>query len=79
MIEIYTARPVKRVANTVEGVKSRPKQYLAGSVVIAQIDPKRGRIAWSGAGTVKIIPVSRRTLKGIARDLKRESHRRAKK
>lgn len=79
MIEIYTARPVKRVANKVEGVKSRPKQYLVGSVVMAQIDPKKGSVRWSGAGTVKIIPVSRSTLKGIAKDLKREPHRRAKK
>jgi len=64
IIEIYTAKPVKRVANP---MKSRTKQFWAGHAVVGYIDPKKESIRWSGVGTVKIIPVSQRTLRGIAK------------
>lgn len=66
IIEAYCWKPVKTRRNPL-GEKGSMK--LAGGCLIAIVEAKKPTEIY-GAGTVKIIPVSRRIIKNLAKDLR---------
>lgn len=73
IIEVYTSKPIKRVKNPLGHKK---KQFVAGSCLVATAEPKTRAVRYSGAGTVKIIPVSHKDFKAITSGMKKRRKRR---
>lgn len=61
IVEAYCWKPVKRAKNPLNG----KKQFVAGGCMIGF--EEKGKIKWTGAGTVKLIPISRKDLKQISK------------
>jgi len=67
IVEVYFHRPLLTRKNPLGGKK---RMRVAGGCLIG-ISEGKGPIKWMGAGTVKLIPMSRKGLKSVSKAPKR--------